>query len=109
MSSSTQTVCTACNRTIDVAAKRVRDRALEAAAELLEVAASDLEIRDGVVSVAGTPTKSLPLGDFAKALKNPPPASLWGRGTPAKRPLEGWEPGLEAMGSFSPRTVNASA
>jgi carbon-monoxide dehydrogenase large subunit len=90
---------------IDVAARRVRDRALDAAAELLEVSASDLELREGLVSVAGTPTKSIPLGDVAKALKNPPPALLWGRTTPPKRPLEGWEPGLEAVGSFSPRTV----
>jgi carbon-monoxide dehydrogenase large subunit len=89
---------------VDVAAKRVRDRAFEAAAELLEVSASDLELRDGAVSVAGVPTKSIPLADLAKALRNPPPASIFGPSAP-KRLLEGWEPGLEASGSFSPRTV----
>jgi carbon-monoxide dehydrogenase large subunit len=90
---------------IDVAARRVRDRALNAAAELLEVAASDLEIRDGLVSVVGTPTKSISLGDIAKALRNPPAAIVMGGATPTNRPLQGWEPGLEALGSFAPQTV----
>jgi CO/xanthine dehydrogenase Mo-binding subunit len=90
---------------VDVAARRVRDRALAAAAELLEVSESDLELRDGSVSVAGTPAKSLSLGDIAKALRNPPPKPPSGWPVSGARPLEGWEPGLEASGAFSPLTV----
>jgi CO/xanthine dehydrogenase Mo-binding subunit len=84
------------------AAVRVRDRALRAAAELLEVSASDLDLADGAVTVAGTPAKSLTLGAIASALRNPPATSRSGL---PHRPLEGWDPGLDASGSYAPPTV----
>ncbi len=81
---------------VDAAAERTRQRALAAAAELLEVSTDDLELRDGVISVVGTPDRALRLAEVAAALENP------------KGPLRGWEPGLGATGSYSPRTVTWS-
>jgi aerobic carbon-monoxide dehydrogenase large subunit len=78
---------------VHIAAERTRQRALAASAELLEVAVDDLELCDGVISVVGSPDRSLRLAEVAAALENP-------RGR-----LVGWEPGLGAAGSHGPRTV----
>jgi carbon-monoxide dehydrogenase large subunit len=71
------------------AATGVRDKALTIAAHLLEAAPEDLELVDGTVSVKGTPTKSVPLGDVAAT------AYLNSDALPP-----GTEPGLEVVSRF---------
>ena len=46
----------------------LRDRAIEVAAELLEANPDDLELVDGAVRVAGTPARSVALGEIVVAL-----------------------------------------
>ena len=48
-----------------VSTRKVKEKVLAIAAELLEISPEDLEIDDGVVSAKGTPTKSLPLAQIA--------------------------------------------
>jgi carbon-monoxide dehydrogenase large subunit len=67
------------------AAGQVRAKAIDAAAHLLEVAADDMEWRDGVASVRGVVGRSLSLAQLAEAL----------RPGVGHRPT-GMEPGLEA-------------
>src|SRR5438094_71888 len=50
---------------VATAAGKVRDKALRLAADLLEVAPHDLEVRDGAVSVKGVPDRRLALGALA--------------------------------------------
>ncbi|HVS28163.1 MAG TPA: xanthine dehydrogenase family protein molybdopterin-binding subunit, partial [Solirubrobacteraceae bacterium] len=52
---------------IHVAAGKVRDKIVEAAAALLEAAPADIEIADGVVSVRGAPASSLPVSRVIQA------------------------------------------
>ena len=52
---------------IHVAAGKVRDKIVEAAAALLEAAPGDIEIADGAVSVRGVPASSLPVGRVIQA------------------------------------------
>ena len=76
---------------IHAAAQVVRGKILKLAAEHLEVAEEDLELRDGKVFVQGVPAKALSLGELA-VMANP----LRGAVTP------GTEPGLEATTYFGP-------
>jgi CO/xanthine dehydrogenase Mo-binding subunit len=48
------------------AAREVRKRLLELAAEHFEAAPNDLEIQDGIVKVRGVPTKTIPIGELAR-------------------------------------------
>jgi len=97
---------------IALAARAVRDKALKLAAEALEVEASDLEIVDGTVGVAGAPgSPSVTLGTIA-VLANPlryafdkssQLATQFAVGDISKPPVaEGEEPGLEGRSFFSP-------
>jgi len=52
---------------IHVAAGKVRDKIVEAAAALLEAAPGDIEIADGTVSVRGVPASSLPVSRVIQA------------------------------------------
>jgi carbon-monoxide dehydrogenase large subunit len=52
---------------IHVAAGKVRDKIVEAAAALLEAAPADIEIADGMVSVRGVPASSLPVSRVIQA------------------------------------------
>ena len=54
-------------RAIADASAGVRSQVLERASQMLEAAAEDLVITDGVVSVAGVPTASVTLGQVAQA------------------------------------------
>jgi CO/xanthine dehydrogenase Mo-binding subunit len=47
------------------AARAVRSRLLEAAADHFEAAPEDLELRDGVVQVKGVPDRTISIGDLA--------------------------------------------
>ena len=48
------------------AARRVRDKLLRIAAHRLEIAPADLELRDGAVSVRGTPSRQLSFRELAR-------------------------------------------
>ncbi len=60
------------------AAKLVAEKAKLAAAELLEAAVADLELRDGAVSVRGVPGHGKSLSDLARALGGTPGFALPG-------------------------------
>jgi carbon-monoxide dehydrogenase large subunit len=77
------------------AAHRVREKALQAASNLLEAAEADLEIVDGAVRVKGAPDMSIGLGEIARAL-----AGMPGYAMPA-----GMTPGLSADAHFEPATL----
>ena len=70
---------------VQLAARRVRDKALKVAAQQLEAAESDLELADGEVRIGGT-NRGMKLSAIARLLRGVPGYSL-----PA-----GVEPGLEA-------------
>ncbi len=57
----------------------LRQRAIEVAAEMLEANPADLELVDGAVRVAGSPTRAVSLGEVASALG---PASPYADGRP---------------------------
>ena len=94
------------------AARKVKAKALQVAADALEANPDDLEIVDGIVSVKGTPTSAIPLTQVA-VLGQPAPVLLQ-RGRPGSDPVRrqrrprrtsgepGDEPGLEATGWYSP-------
>ena len=67
-----------------VATQRVRDKAIEVAANLLEASSLDVEWHEGAARLKGVPQKSHTLAELAKAA-----------GPGGNRP-EGMEPGLEA-------------
>jgi len=77
------------------AAHLVRDKALRAAAEMLEAAEADLEIGDGMVRVKGAPDMSVTLGDIARALA----------GMPGYAMPSGMTPGLAAEAHFEPANI----
>ena len=81
------------------AARAVRDKALQVAAQLLEVSSEDLEVDRGVIRVRGVPDQQISLAKIAQTVCAPPPAFTF----PA-----GLEPGLEATHYFHP-TANTYA
>jgi CO/xanthine dehydrogenase Mo-binding subunit len=52
------------------AAREVRRRLLELAADHFEASADDLEIKDGVVQVRGVPDRTIPIGELADIAEN---------------------------------------
>jgi carbon-monoxide dehydrogenase large subunit len=80
---------------VHLAAIAVRDKALKVAAHLLEVSASDLELRDGRVEIAGAPGSGLTLREVAEAVSGVPGFAMPGK----------FEPGLESMQSFLPSAL----
>ena len=80
---------------VHVAASALADKALRAAAHLLEAAPDDLELLGGQVRVRGVPDMAVELGEIARALAGQPGYALPG----------GMEPGMEALGTFTPETV----
>ncbi len=100
---------TVAGNAVGLAARAVREKAAQIAAELLEVSPDDLEFENGIVSVKGAPGKSYSLAALAVA-SNPiryaygevpklPPEPLPRQG-PALAPDK--EPGLEAIRYYSP-------
>jgi carbon-monoxide dehydrogenase large subunit len=69
-----------------MAAEKVRKKALEVAAHMLEASEEDLEIENGEIHVAGVPEMKVTLGQVAKAVAGTPGYALPG----------GIEPGMEA-------------
>ena len=96
---------------IHLAAKRVKEKALDIAADALEVDPADLQIVDGVVSVKGAPGTHIDLGTLS-VLSNPlryafdeasMAATQFQVGDPGKPPVaEDEEPGLEGKDFYSP-------
>ena len=98
---------------IALAARKVRDKALRIAGEALEADPRDLEIVDGVVRVAGSPSASIPLRTVA-VLANPlryafdaeaaAATQFAGTGPGDDEPpvAPGTEPGLEGRDYYSP-------
>ena len=96
---------------LGLAAKRVRDKVLTLAAELLEVSPGDLELAQGKAMVRGAPGRELTLGALATAA-NPIRYAYGKEANQAALRLvkahegavlrEGEEPGLEARGFFAP-------
>jgi CO/xanthine dehydrogenase Mo-binding subunit len=84
---------------VSQAARAVREKALRAAAQLLEAAPEDLDLLDGLITVRGAPDRQLPLAEVARLLTAPPPAFLF---------PPGMDPGLEATSNWHP-TNNAYA
>jgi len=78
---------------VSLAATEVKEKALDVAAQLLEVGVDDLELRDGMVSVRGVPDRSLSLAQIARVVSAPLPAFTF---------PPGLEPGLEATRYFHP-------
>ncbi len=100
---------TVAGNAVGLAARAVREKAAQLAADLLEVSPDDLEFENGIVSVKGAPGKSYSLAALAVA-SNPiryaygevpklPPEPLPRQG-PALAPDK--EPGLEAIRYYSP-------
>ncbi|MGW4800636.1 molybdopterin cofactor-binding domain-containing protein, partial [Nonomuraea sp. NPDC004297] len=97
---------------IALACRKVREKALRIAADALEANPADLEIADGVVHVAGTPSAAIPLSTVA-VLANPlryafdeetaKATQFAGAAAPDRPPVaEGEEPGLEGRDYYSP-------
>jgi aerobic carbon-monoxide dehydrogenase large subunit len=77
------------------ASERVRKKAYEIAADLLECATSDLELRKGGIGIVGVPGRTLSLGSIAQAAR-----PGWDR----KRPPN-MDAGLEDTYYYEPPTV----
>ena len=96
---------------VALAARNVREKALNIAADALEANVDDLEINDGIVSVKGAPDSEIALGTLA-VLSNPlryafdeasRAATQFVVGDPDKPPVEeDDEPGLEGKDFYSP-------
>jgi len=80
-----------------LAARAIRNKALTIAAHQLEVAAGDLELLEGMVSVRGVPDRAISLAQVA--------AAAYAGG---KRLPRGLEPGLEATRFYDPYFGTAS-
>jgi carbon-monoxide dehydrogenase large subunit len=71
------------------AARQVREKAVAIAAHLLEAAPEDIEVEGGVLSVVGTPSRSVTIGDVARLAY-----------FESDRLPPGMEPGLEVVSRF---------
>src|SRR5262245_39169652 len=80
---------------VHLAAVKVRDKALEVAAHLLEASVSDLALHDGRIEIAGAPGSGLSLREVAEAVSGVPGYTMPGQ----------FEPGLEDMQSFLPSAL----
>ncbi len=80
---------------VHMAAKAVREKAIDVAALLLETNAGDLVLREGRVEVAGAPGSGMTLREVAEAVAGVPGYALPGN----------FEPGLESTQSFLPSAL----
>jgi carbon-monoxide dehydrogenase large subunit len=80
------------------ASVKMRERIFEIAAHSMEAAPEDLEMEGGVVSVRGTPSKTMPIAQIADI-------------SYTKMPLlpPGMEPGLETVARFTPSDFRTMA
>src|SRR5260370_7847780 len=80
---------------VHLAARKVRDKALEVAAHLLEVSVGDLELRNGRIEIAGAPGSGLTLHEGAEAVSGLPGYTMPGQ----------FEPGPKSMQRFLPSAL----
>lgn len=80
---------------VHMAAKAVREKALDVAALLMETNAGDLVLREGRVEVAGAPGSGMSLREVAEAVAGVPGYAMPGN----------FEPGLESTQSFLPSAL----
>jgi carbon-monoxide dehydrogenase large subunit len=80
---------------VHLAAKAVREKAIDVAALLMETNAGDLVLREGRVEVAGAPGSGMTLREVAEAVAGVPGYAMPGN----------FEPGLEATQSFLPSAL----
>jgi carbon-monoxide dehydrogenase large subunit len=84
---------------IMLAAQAVKDKALQLAAQLLEASPADLVLADGRISVRGTPSRTMELGELARLVEEQPALVEQQPANPANGvPIEG----LAAWHDFSP-------
>src|SRR5215831_18550665 len=67
---------------VHLAAMKVREKALEVAAHLLEASVGDLELRDGRIEIAGAPGSGLSLREVAEAVSGVPGYAMPGQFEP---------------------------
>ncbi|RFU70490.1 xanthine dehydrogenase family protein molybdopterin-binding subunit [Peribacillus saganii] len=84
---------------VHVASKKLKEKLLAIAGEMLEVAASDLELQNGKVYPKAMPTRFVTLQEIALAAKPGPRCKV----------PEGMEPGASATHYFVPPTVTFSS
>jgi aerobic carbon-monoxide dehydrogenase large subunit len=77
------------------ASEKLRKKVLSIAAQMLECAVVDVELRDGGVGIVGVPERRVSLAQVARAAR-----PGWDHGRPA-----GMDPGLEETHYFEPQTV----
>ncbi len=80
---------------VHMAAKAVREKAIDVAALLMETNAGDLVLREGRVEVAGAPGSGMTLREIAEAVAGVPGYAMPGN----------FEPGLESTQSFLPSAL----
>lgn len=80
---------------IHYASDKLSKKVLSIAAQLLECAVVDVELRDGGISIVGVPERRVSLAQVARAAR-----PGWDHGRPA-----GMDPGLEETHYFEPQTV----
>ena len=80
---------------VHMAAKAVREKAIDVAALLMETNAGDLVLREGRVEVAGAPGSGMTLREVAEAVAGVPGYAMPGN----------FEPGLESTQSFLPSAL----
>ena len=74
--------------TVD-AAETIRDRLLNMASEVLEIAAADLELRDGRVQAKGSPDRSITIAQLASTANEDQQLIAKGTGAPPPTPAPG--------------------
>ena len=88
-----------------LAAEAVREKALQVAARMLEVAPSDLVLEDGRVMVQGVPARAFALGEIARMVEEKPDLIEREASNPANGvPIEGlaaWRDFIPSSATFS--------
>jgi aerobic carbon-monoxide dehydrogenase large subunit len=83
-----------------LAAEAVREKAMQLAADRLEAAPTDLEVRDGHIGVRGSPSRNVALAELARTVEEHPELIEHEPPNPVNgAPIEG----LAAWRSFTPR------
>ncbi len=89
-----------------LAAEAVREKALQVAARVLEVAIEDLEMENGQVTVRGVPSRAVELGELARLVEEQPDLIERERPNPVNGvPIEG----LAAWRDFMPSSATYSS
>jgi carbon-monoxide dehydrogenase large subunit len=80
---------------VHLAARAVREKAIDVAAHLLEANPADLEVRDGRIEITGAPGSGFSLREVAEAVSGVPGYAMPGA----------FEPGLESLQNFMPSAL----